>query len=96
MTLSFEVVQTIRHLQEEGLSKEIREKVILHISDTIAISLAAHKGAPVALKSIAGISLGAEGGVGRVIGSKLRYPPAYAAFANTALAHALIMMILMI
>jgi 2-methylcitrate dehydratase PrpD len=63
--------------------------VILHICDTIAISLASYKGEPIALKSIAGLSIGVNGGTGRVIGSELRLPPAYAAFANTALAHAL-------
>ncbi|MBT2737250.1 MmgE/PrpD family protein [Bacillus sp. ISL-7] len=45
--------------------------------------------APIALKSIAGLSIGVKGGAGRVIGSEHRLPPAYAAFANTALAHAL-------
>ena len=89
MTLSFEIIKTIRELQEGGLPREIREKTTLHIVDTIGISLAAYKGAPVALQSISGISLGTEGGVGRVIGGKHSYPPAYAAFANTALAHAL-------
>ena len=89
MSLSHEIVQAIRQRQKRGLPEEIREKVILHICDTIAISLAAYKGAPIALKSIAGLSIGVKGGTGRVIGSKQRLPPAYAAFANTALAHAL-------
>lgn len=89
LTLSVDVVRMIRQLQENGLSEEIRKKVSLHISDTIGISLAAYKGAPVALQAISGISIGAEGGVGRVIGKQRRYPPAYAAFSNTALAHAL-------
>ena len=89
MSLSHEIVQAIRQRQKRGLPEEIREKVILHICDTIAISLAAYKGAPIALKSIAGLSIGVKGGTGRVIGSEQRLPPAYAAFANTALAHAL-------
>lgn len=89
MSLSNEIVQAIRQRQKRGLPEHIREKVILHICDTIAISLAAYKGAPIALKSIAGLSIGVKGGIGRVIGSEYRLPPAYAAFANTALAHAL-------
>ncbi|KKK39147.1 hypothetical protein WQ57_05070 [Mesobacillus campisalis] len=89
MSLSTEVVRAVIRSQKRGLPEEIREKVILHICDTIGISLAAYKGAPVALKSIAGISLGVKGGTGRVMGSGDVLPPAYAAFANTALAHAL-------
>lgn len=89
MSLSHDIVQAIRQRQKRGLPKQIREKVILHICDTIAISLAAYKGAPIALKSIAGISIGVKGGSGRVIGSEYRLPPAFGAFANTALAHAL-------
>ncbi|EKN65337.1 hypothetical protein BABA_20681 [Neobacillus bataviensis LMG 21833] len=88
-SLSFDIVNAIRQRQNRGLPEEIHKKVILHISDTIGISLAAHKGAPIALQSISGISLGVEGGAGRVIGSKHQLPPAYAAFSNTALAHAL-------
>ncbi|MEH7276611.1 MmgE/PrpD family protein [Neobacillus vireti] len=89
MSLSHEIVQAIRLRQKRGLPEEIRGKVILHICDTIGISLAAYKGAPIALQSIAGLSIGVKGGTGRVIGSERRLPPAYAAFANTALAHAL-------
>ncbi len=88
-SLSFDIINAIRQRQNRGLPEEVYKKVILHISDTIGISLAAHKGAPIALQSIAGISLGVEGGAGRVIGSGHRLPPAYAAFSNTALAHAL-------
>lgn len=89
LSLSHEIVKAIRQRQKRGLPEEIRKKVILHICDTIAISLAAYKGAPIALQSIAGLSIGVTGGTGRVIGSARRLPPAYAAFANTALAHAL-------
>ncbi|WP_419888249.1 MmgE/PrpD family protein [Neobacillus niacini] len=89
MSLSHEIVQAIRQRQKQGVPEHIRKKAILHICDTIAISLASYKGAPVALKSIAGLSIGVTGGTGRVIGSEQRLPPAYAAFANTALAHAL-------
>ncbi|MDR7239227.1 MmgE/PrpD family protein [Neobacillus drentensis] len=89
MSLSHEIVHAIRQREKRGLPEEIREKVILHICDTIAISLASYKGAPIALKSIAALSIGVKGGTGRIIGSEHRLPPAYAAFANTALAHAL-------
>ncbi|MCM3725881.1 MmgE/PrpD family protein [Neobacillus cucumis] len=88
-SLSFDIINAIRQRQKRGLPEEVRKKVILHISDTIGISLAAHKGAPIALQSISGISVGVEGGAGRVIGSGHQLPPAYAAFSNTALAHAL-------
>ncbi|WP_428911722.1 MmgE/PrpD family protein [Niallia sp. Krafla_26] len=89
MSLSNEIVRAVRQRQSQGLSEDIRSKVILHIMDTIGISLAAYKGAPVALRAIQGISFGVEGGMGRVIGSARCLPPAYASFANTALAHAL-------
>jgi len=89
LSLSVEVIRAIRQRQERGLPQEIRDKVILHISDTVGIALAAYKGAPIALQAMSGISLGVEGGFGRVIGSKKLLPPAYAAFTNTALAHAL-------
>lgn len=89
MALSIQIIDMIRKRQELGLPEEIRQKVKLHIADTIGIALAAHKGAPIALKALAGISSGSEGGCGRVIGSAKRMPPAYAAFSNTALAHAL-------
>jgi 2-methylcitrate dehydratase PrpD len=89
LSLSHQIVQAIRQRQKRGLPEQIREKVILHVCDTIAISLASYKGAPIALKSIAGLSIGVKGGTGRVIGSEQQLPPAYAAFANTALAHAL-------
>jgi 2-methylcitrate dehydratase PrpD len=89
LSLSHEIVHAIRQRQKRGVPEEIREKVILHICDTIAISLASYKGAPIALKSIASLSIGVKGGAGRVIGSEHRLPPAYAAFANTALGHAL-------
>ncbi|WP_338472322.1 MmgE/PrpD family protein [Niallia sp. XMNu-256] len=89
MSLSKEIVRAVRQRQNQGLPEEIRDKVILHITDTIGISLAAYKGAPVAFRAIKGISVGVSGGTGRVIGSEHCLPPAYAAFANTALAHAL-------
>ncbi|KGM44586.1 MmgE/PrpD family protein [Neobacillus niacini] len=89
MSLSHEIVKAIRQRQKQGVPEHIREKAILHVCDTFAISLASYKGAPVALKSIAGLSIGVTGGTGRVIGSEQRLPPAYAAFSNTALAHAL-------
>ena len=89
MTLSSELVGAIRARQHRGVPQEIQDKVKLHISDTIAISLAAHKGAPVARQSISALCLGGASGNGRVIGSPLRLPLASAAFANTALAHAM-------
>lgn len=89
LSLSREIVNVIRQKLNLGLPEEVREKCILHIADTIGISLAAYKGAPVALKSISGISLGASGGSGKLIGSKNQLPPSFAAFSNTALAHSL-------
>lgn len=89
MPLSRELAGAIRARQIRGLPQEIQDKVKIHISDTIAISLAAHKGAPVAQQSISALGLGGASGNGRVIGSPLRLPPASAAFANTALAHAM-------
>lgn len=89
MTLSSELVDAIRSRQHRGVPHEIQDKVKLHIADTIAISLAAHKGAPVARQSISALNLGGASGNGRVIGSPVRLPPASAAFANTALSHAM-------
>ena len=89
MSLSKEIVHAVRQRQNRCLPEKIRDKVNLHIIDTIGISLAAYRGAPVALNAITGISVGVSGGTGRVIGSERSLPPAYAAFANTALAYAL-------
>ncbi len=89
LSLSLNIINAIRQRQKRGLPEEIRKKVELHILDTVGISLAAYKGPVVALQSISGISLGIDGGAGKVIGSRLQFPPAYAAFSNTALAHAL-------
>ena len=89
MTLSSELVDAIRARQHRGFPQEIQDNVKLHVADTIAISLAAHKGAPVAQQSISALSLGGARGNGRVIGSPVRLPLASAAFANTALAHAM-------
>lgn len=89
MALSNELVAAIRILQNRGLPQEIKDKVKLHIADTIAISLAAHKGAPVVHQSISALKVGGASGNGRVIGSPVRLPPASAAFANTALSHAM-------
>ncbi|MDQ0257121.1 2-methylcitrate dehydratase PrpD [Evansella vedderi] len=83
------IIQAIRLRQEKGIPESIREKAKLHILDTLAISFAAYKGAPIARKSISSILLGSGGGRGRILGSEQLLPPAYAAFANTVLAHAL-------
>ncbi|WKA56965.1 MmgE/PrpD family protein [Planococcus shenhongbingii] len=88
MPLSMELVQAIRVRQNNGLPEEILEKARLHIKDTVAISLAAYKRAPIARQAIAALSIGTSGSA-KVIGSSLRLPPGHAAFSNTALAHAL-------
>lgn len=89
LLLTKQVVNSIRQRQQNGLPTEVHDKIMLHICDTIGISFAAYKGSPVALKSIHGIVTGASGGSSRVLGMKKRFPPAFAAFSNTALAHAL-------
>ena len=54
MSLSEEIVHAVRQRQNQGLPEKIRGKVNLHIIDTIGISLAAYRGAPVALNAING------------------------------------------
>lgn len=71
MALSNELVAAIRILQNRGLPQEIKTKVKLHIADTIAISLAAHKGAPVVHQSISALKVGGASGNGRVISQPL-------------------------
>jgi 2-methylcitrate dehydratase PrpD len=89
MSLSKEVVRTVRAMQAAGLTEDLRRKVKLHIADTIGAMLAAGRLSPAAGRAISAVAHGAAGGTGRVIGSHLRLPPAYAAFANCVLGHAL-------
>lgn len=89
MPLSFDAISSIRIRQKKGLPKDVHEKVKIHIADTIGISLAAYKGAPIALQAIKGISVGTRAGTGKVIGSNKQLSPAQAAFSNAALAHSL-------
>ena len=50
LSLSEEIVHAVRQRQNRGLPEKIRGKVNLHIIDTIGISLAAYRGAPVAFR----------------------------------------------
>lgn len=89
MTLSEELSKLIFKWKKENLEQQQSEKIKLHIVDTLAIALTAYKGSSVALKAIEAMTVGVFGGAGKVLWSEKSLPPAYAAFANTALAHAM-------
>ena len=85
--LSTELVRLMLGKQANGLSEKISAKTRLHIIDTFGISLAAARGSPVAEMVLASLCYGGASGVCRVIGHAQRLPPAFAAMANSALAH---------
>lgn len=58
------------------------------VADSLAVSLAAGARSPVARRAVAAAASGSLGPC-RVLGADLRLPPVQAAFANSALAHAL-------
>jgi 2-methylcitrate dehydratase PrpD len=73
----------------QGLPEMVLARARLHALDSIGIALAARPALPIAHQVIAAMGYGVGGGAAAVIGGAERLPPALAAFANSALAHAL-------
>ncbi len=89
MFLSRRIVRMLLRRWHDGLPAEIAEKTRLHILDSMGISLAALRGSPVAVQTIEALREGCGGGACSVVGTTIRLPPTQAAFANSALAHAM-------
>jgi len=88
MPLSLDVVQALRALAA-SMSPAMRARVCMHMADSFGIALAAGSEVQLAAPLLAAAGSGNSGGACRVIGTQQRLPPAQAAFANSALAHAL-------
>lgn len=89
MSLSRSVVAVLRRKQREGIPAAIGAKTRLHVADAVAIALATRRRLPIAGEVLEALSTGAARGDCRVIGRAETLPPALAAFANSALIHAL-------
>lgn len=72
----------------QGLPPEVMARAQLHTLDSIGIALAARATLPIAHQVVAAMAFEAAGRA-VVLGGPERLPPAAAAFANSALAHAL-------
>lgn len=82
-----DIIRLMLKKRADGLPAEIREKARLHIADTLGIALAAARGSPVAGYVLDAMGYGAASGACPVIGHEQKLPPAFAAMANSALAH---------
>ena len=87
--LSRGVVRLLLDRHRRGLPRHVLERARLHVLDNIGIALAAEDALPICGQVLQAMAYGAEGGAATVLGSRRRLPPALAAFANSALAHAL-------
>ena len=85
--LSAKLIALMLEIQSRGLPQDIRRKTRLHIIDTFGIALAAAHASPVARMVLQSLCFGGTTGECRVIGYRDRLPPAFAAMANSALAH---------
>lgn len=88
-SLSSRVVRLMLRRKAEGLPAHVAARARLHILDNVGIALAAHGALPVCAQVLEALGQGGASGDCSVIGSGRRLPPAFAAFANSALAHAL-------
>jgi 2-methylcitrate dehydratase PrpD len=88
-SLSRRVIQLMLRRKEHGLPDQVMERARLHVLDNVGIALAAHGALPVCDQVLEALCHGGASGNCSVIGNARRLPPALAAFANSALAHAL-------
>lgn len=88
-SLSRELARLVLDRHRRGLPAEVLARAQLHALDSLGIALAARPVLPICDQVIAAMSFGTTGGASSVIGGLERLPPAAAAFANSALAHAL-------
>ncbi len=87
--LSRDVVRLMLARRRNGVPQRVFERARLHVLDNVGIALAAHGALPICGQVLDALNFGCAGGAASVIGSPRRLPPALAAFANSALAHAL-------
>lgn len=87
--LSRALVRLLLDRHRRGLPAEVLARARLHALDSVGIALAARPGLPIGREVLEALSFGAASGESPVIGGAERLPPALAAFANSALAHAL-------
>jgi len=87
--LSRALARLVLDRHRRGLPPEVLARARLHALDSLGIAVAARPVLPICREVIEAMSFGTEGGASAVIGGKERLPPAAAAFANSALAHAL-------
>lgn len=88
--LSRQLIRLLLQRRKNGdVSGGLRRKVQLHIADATSIGLAATASPPLAQQLIDAMSMGVQGGTCHVFGSEQCLPPSIAAFANSALIHAL-------
>lgn len=87
LPLSRRLVRSLTALGEAASSPEL-EFIRQHVRDTLAIAAAA-MATPLGSAAVRGATFGTGGGASRIIGRPGGFPPATAAFANSALAHIL-------
>ncbi|MDI3305809.1 MAG: MmgE/PrpD family protein [Acetobacteraceae bacterium] len=87
--LSRGLARLLLERNRSGLPQEVLARARLHALDSVGIALAARPALPICREVIEALSFGAACGESPVIGGAERLPPALAAFANSALAHAL-------
>ncbi|GGG46035.1 hypothetical protein GCM10010964_36740 [Caldovatus sediminis] len=89
MPLGRALVRLLLDRYRRGLPEEVLARARLHALDCVGIALAARPALPIAQEVIGALHFGGAAGDGPVLGGPERLPPALAAFANAALAHAL-------
>jgi len=88
-SLSRRLVRLLRERHRRGLPAEVMARSRLHAMDSLAIALAARPSLAICEEVLTGLAFGGARGDSAVIGGPERLPPPAAAFANSALAHAL-------
>lgn len=88
--LSRQLIRLLLQRRERGeISGALRRKVLLHVTDAVAIGWAATSSPLLAQQLMDAMCMGVEGGACQVFGSRRQLPPAQAAFTNAALIHTL-------
>ena len=87
--LSRALARLVLDRHRRGLPPDVQARAELHALDSLGIAFAARPTLPICQQVIEAMSFGTVGGTSAVIGGVERLPPAAAAFANSALAHAL-------
>lgn len=87
LSLSRRLVRSLTAVAGQASGTEITF-VQRHIRDTLAIATAALP-TPLGASAVRGATFGTGGGSSRILGTRDGFPPATAAFANSALAHVL-------